>query len=82
MARIDTHTRRSRVNGQEPEEIAANDLSFFFQRHFAVEQGVVLGPTEMHQGKGGIAAESDPVGAEDLDRVEDGGVQDHTANQA
>jgi hypothetical protein len=49
------------MNGhQEAKEIAAHDLSLVFRRHFAVEQSVVFGDADVHQGKRGIAAEARP----------------------
>ncbi len=42
MERIDTHTRRSRVIGQKPEEIAAHDLGLLLWCHCAIERGLLV----------------------------------------
>jgi hypothetical protein len=81
VERIDAHPRCSRVNGQQPQEVAAHDLGLLLRRHFAIEQGIVLGDADVHQGKGGIAAERDSARTEGFDRVEHGRAQNDAPDQ-
>ena len=46
---------------QQAQQIPAHDLGLLLRRYLAVEQGVVLGDADMHQGEGSIAAEADPA---------------------
>jgi len=50
------------VDREESKDVAPHDLGLPLLRRLALEQGVVLGDADAHEGKGDVVATADPVG--------------------